>query len=76
MYDWVMTSIGTRDETLEDFSIVIRLHQGFTLNSYLFNLVLDVLTKHFLELLSQCAGRLERGIKREARNVEISYRIT
>jgi len=46
MYERASTSVMTQDGTTEDFPITIRLHQGSTLNPYLFTLVLDVLTEH------------------------------
>ena len=46
MYDGVKTCVRTYAEFTEDFFITIGLYQWSTLSSYLFTLVLDVLTKH------------------------------
>jgi hypothetical protein len=45
MYDNVVISVQTSDRDTNDFSINIALHQGSTLSSYLFALVMNEVTK-------------------------------
>jgi flavorubredoxin len=45
MYDNVVISVRTSDRDANDFPINIGLHQGSTLNSYLFSLVMDEVTR-------------------------------
>lgn len=45
----VMTSVKTPGRVSNDFPITIVLHQGSTFSSYLFNIVLDVLTENIQE---------------------------
>jgi hypothetical protein len=45
MYDNVVTSVRTSDGDTNDFSINIGLHQGSTLSSYLFTLVMYEVTR-------------------------------
>jgi hypothetical protein len=45
MYDNVVTSVLTSDGDTNDFPINIGLHQGSTLSSYLFALVMDEVTR-------------------------------
>jgi hypothetical protein len=45
MYDNVVTSVQTSDGGTNDFPINIGLHQGLTLSSYLFALVMDEVTR-------------------------------
>ena len=46
VYEGAPTSVRTQSGATDNFLITIGLHQGLTLSSYLFTLVLDVLTKH------------------------------
>lgn len=46
IYDAAKTSVRTHDRATEDFPTTIGLHQGLTLNPYLFTLVMDILTQH------------------------------
>uniref|UniRef100_A0A8I6YD54 Reverse transcriptase domain-containing protein n=1 Tax=Hordeum vulgare subsp. vulgare TaxID=112509 RepID=A0A8I6YD54_HORVV len=45
MYDNVVTSVRTSDGDTDDFPIRIGLHQGSTLSPYLFDLVMDEVTR-------------------------------
>jgi hypothetical protein len=45
MYDNVVTSVRKNDKDTNDFLINIGLHQGLALNSYLFALVMDEVTR-------------------------------
>ena len=54
MYEGASTSVRMQNGATEDFPITIGLHQGSTLNSYLFTLVLIVLTEQIQELASRC----------------------
>jgi hypothetical protein len=45
MYDNVVTSVRTSDGDTDDFPIKIGLHQGSTLSPYLFDLVMDEVTR-------------------------------
>jgi hypothetical protein len=45
MYDNVVTSIRTSDGDTDDFHIKIGLHKGSTLSPYLFDLVMDEVTR-------------------------------
>ncbi|KAK1648584.1 hypothetical protein QYE76_066389 [Lolium multiflorum] len=45
MYDNVVTSVRTRDGDTDDFPIKIGLHQGSALSPYLFDLVMDEVTR-------------------------------
>lgn len=53
MYEGVSTSVQTNNGDTNDFPIIIDLHQGSTLSSYLFTLILNVLTKHIQKLASR-----------------------
>ena len=44
----------TQGGVIEEFSISIGLHQGSSLNPYLFTLVLEVLTEHIQEPVPWC----------------------
>ncbi|KAL5168243.1 LINE-1 retrotransposable element ORF2 protein [Glycine soja] len=54
MYDRVSTSVRTQGGESDDFPITIGLHQGSTLSSYLFTLILDVLTEQIQEIAPRC----------------------
>lgn len=54
MYKWATTSIRTPSDETRDFPIRIGLYQGLSLNSYLFDLILDALTKHIQEEIPKC----------------------
>ncbi|KAF1890991.1 hypothetical protein Lal_00001125 [Lupinus albus] len=43
-----------KDEISKDFSIFVGLHQGVNNESYLFSLVLNVLTEHIQDMVPQC----------------------
>jgi hypothetical protein len=45
MYDIVVTSVRTSDGDTDDFPIKIGLHQGSALSPYLFDLVMDEVTR-------------------------------
>jgi hypothetical protein len=45
MYDNVVTSVRTSDGDTDDFRIKIVLHKGSTLRPYLFDLVMDEVTR-------------------------------
>jgi hypothetical protein len=45
MYDNVVTSVQTNDGDINDFPINIGLHQGLALSPYLFDLVMDEVTR-------------------------------
>jgi hypothetical protein len=45
MYDNVVTSVRISDRDTNDFLINIRLHQGSVLNPYLFDLMMDEVTR-------------------------------
>jgi hypothetical protein len=45
MYTNVVTCVRACDSESNAFSIKIRLHQGSTLNSYIFTLLMDEITK-------------------------------
>ena len=46
--------MSIQDGVIEDFPIIIGLHQRSTLSSYLFILVLGVLVEHIQDLVSRC----------------------
>jgi len=46
MYEGASTNVRTHDGASDNFYTTIGLHQGSTLNPYLFTLVLNLLTKH------------------------------
>lgn len=54
MYDRVVTSVRTIDDNTSEFSITVGLHYGYALNPYLFALVIDELTRHIQDDISQC----------------------
>jgi hypothetical protein len=45
MYDNIMISVRTSDGDTNNFSINIGLHQGSALSPYLFNLMIDEVTR-------------------------------
>jgi hypothetical protein len=45
MYDNIMTSVRTSDGDTDEFLINIELHQGSTMSSYLFALVMYEITR-------------------------------
>jgi hypothetical protein len=54
MYNDVVTSVRTSDGDTNDFSINIGLHQGSTLSSYLFALVMDEVTRDIQGGITRC----------------------
>jgi hypothetical protein len=46
MYDNIVTSVQTSDGDTDDFPIKIGLHQGSALSPYLFDLVMDEVTRN------------------------------
>jgi Reverse transcriptase (RNA-dependent DNA polymerase) len=54
MYDGVTTGVRTPAGESKDFPISIGLHQGSALSPYLFNLVLDVLTRDIQKVIPMC----------------------
>jgi hypothetical protein len=54
MYNDVVTSVRTSDGDTNDFSINIGLHQGSTLSSYLFALVMDEVTRDIQGGITWC----------------------
>jgi hypothetical protein len=54
MYDNVVTSVRKSDKDTNDFLINIGLHQGLALNSYLFALVMDEVTRDIQGGITWC----------------------
>jgi len=54
MYDGVVTNVRTCGGLPSDFSITIELHQGFALNSFLFVIVIDELTRAIQDKIPWC----------------------
>jgi hypothetical protein len=73
MYDNVVTSVRTSVKDINDFPINIALHQGSTLDPYLFPLMMDEVTRDIQGGIPLCMllqmmwfwwMRLERGLTR------------
>jgi hypothetical protein len=54
MYDNVVASVRTSDGDTNDFSINIELYQGSALSSYLFDLVMDEITRDIQDDIPWC----------------------
>ncbi|PKA57161.1 ataxia telangiectasia mutated family protein [Apostasia shenzhenica] len=54
MYEGAVTSVRTQGGLTKDFSITVGLHQGSTLSSYLFALIVEVMTGHIQDEVPWC----------------------
>ena len=54
MYEGVVTAIKSPARETNEFPITVGLHQGSTLSSYLFALVMDKLTKNIQDDVPWC----------------------
>lgn len=52
MYEGVLTSVWTHTREMNNFHIIIGLHQCLTLSPYLFILIFDVLKEHLQKKLA------------------------
>jgi hypothetical protein len=66
MSEEASTCVRTPNINTKDILIIVGVHQGSTLNLHFFELVLDMLTKHSLELVLLCmlclVGEFKEGI--------------
>lgn len=75
MYVEVSTSVRTHWGETYDFPITVGLHQGSTLNPYLFTLILDILTEHTQELAPRCMLFIDDIILLEELNEGLNERL-
>ena len=54
MYEGVVTNVRTYGGLTDEFSITIRVHQGFTLSLFLFSIIKDEINKSIHEKIPWC----------------------
>ena len=54
MYEGERTSVGTQGRVFNDFAISMGLHQGSALSPFIFNLVMDELTRGIQDEVPRC----------------------